>query len=78
MGKEHFEAPWRLTKIIEALEESQFPYNFQEVVQVSPEIINETHSPKLGEVLKLLSETGFSIIPQDDSTDHLTIIRAKK
>jgi SAM-dependent methyltransferase len=41
----------------------------------------ETHKlseSTIDEILHLLSETGFSIIPQDESIERMTLIRAKK
>jgi SAM-dependent methyltransferase len=45
------------------------------------ELSLETHKLSqrtIDEIVHLLTETGFSIIPQDDSLEHLTLIRAKK
>ena len=39
---------------------------------------NELSLRTTDEILKLLSETGFSLIPQDKSIENMTLIRAKK
>ncbi|MHA1912249.1 MAG: histone deacetylase family protein [Candidatus Kariarchaeaceae archaeon] len=72
MGKDHFEAPWRLSKIIEALEKNNFPFILQEVTPSTPEIIAETHSTKLIEQLKHLSEKGGGELGLDTKANQFT------
>ena len=72
MGKDHFEAPWRLTKIIESLEENNFPFILQKVTPTTPEIIAETHSARLIEQLKHLSEKGGGNLGLDIIANQFT------
>jgi acetoin utilization deacetylase AcuC-like enzyme len=72
MGKDHFEAPWRLTKIIETLEEENFPFGLQKVTPATPEIVAETHSIKLIEQLKHLSEKGGGNLGLDTKANQFT------
>ena len=72
MGKDHFEAPWRLTKIIEGLEEISFPFTFQKVTPATPEIVAETHLHKLIEQLRNLSEKGGGDLGIDTKANQFT------